>query len=226
MKTLVAALSLFCFTGLASAQATFSGTGKVTYVPDIGYINVGVWSEGKNAAEAWEKNREKVQRIFEALRRLGLEARDMQTSNLNVSPQYIHHKDQKPELIGYAVSYDLKVTVRKLDEMGKILDEMVEAGANRQMNISFGIADPEKLLDEARALAIANARKKAEIFAKGAGGRLGAIKTLSENQNFPQRDYVYEHLASSPGKALPLAVGEQDMNVTVYAVWSLVQTHE
>ena len=115
MKAFLTALSLFAFTGLASANITVSGTGKVVYVPDVGYVSVGVVAEGKTAAEAWEKNRLKVEKIFEALKKLGLEPRDMQTTNLNVSPKYIYPEKRPAELIGYTVSYDLKVTVRKLE---------------------------------------------------------------------------------------------------------------
>src|SRR5437867_739441 len=109
MKVLLAALSLFAFTGLAPAKVTVSGSGKVIYVPDVGYVTVGVVAEGKTAAEAWEKNRQKVDKIFEALRKLGLESRDLQTTNLNVSPKYLYPEKRPAELIGYTVSYDLKV---------------------------------------------------------------------------------------------------------------------
>src|SRR5262249_44526246 len=107
MKALLTALSLLTFAGLAPAKVSVSGNGKVVYVPDIGWISVGVWSEGKTAAEAWEKNRDKVEKIFEALRRVGIEPRDMQTSGLNVSPKYVHRPNEEPELVGYSVSYDL-----------------------------------------------------------------------------------------------------------------------
>src|SRR5581483_9635873 len=113
MKAFLAALTFCVFTGLASAKVSVSGTGKIIYVPDVGHVSVGVYAEGKTAAEAWEKNRLKVEKIFEALRKLGLEPRDMQTTGLNVAPKYIHREKQPPELVGYSVSYDLKVTIRK-----------------------------------------------------------------------------------------------------------------
>src|SRR5262245_35323062 len=161
MKAVLTALALFGFTGLASANINVSGTGKVVYVPDIGWVSVGVTSEGKNAAEAWERNRQKVARIFEALKQLGIDPKDLQTSGLNVSPKYVHRPNQEPQFVGYTASYDLRITVRKLPELGKILDSAVEAGANQRMNISFGCSDHDKLLDDARAKAVADARKKA-----------------------------------------------------------------
>jgi uncharacterized protein len=227
MKALLAALSLFAFAGLAPAKVTVSGTGKVIYVPDVGYVTVGVVAEGKTAAEAWEKNRQKVEKIFEALRKLGLEPRDLQTTNLNVSPRY-HHPEKRPaELIGYTVSYDLKVTVRKLDQLGPVLDAAVEGGANRNMNISFGYSDVEKLLDEARAAAAAHARKKATLYATNAGARLGRVLSISEQSAYTPRPFAYEHKELAAGdKRMPVAVGEQEMSVQIFLEYDLLPEHE
>ena len=223
MKAFVTALSLFVFAGLASASINVTGNGKVIYVPDLGYVNVGVYAEGKTAAEAWEKNREKVEKIFAALQKLGLAPRDMQTSGLNVSPKYIHREKQEPQLVGYSVSYDLRVTVRKLDQMGAILDRVVEAGANRNMNISFGCASYEKLLDDARARAVADARKKATIYATGAGARLGKVLKISENAFYAPRDFSYEHKLASGAQAMPIAVGEQEMSAQIHVEYELLE---
>ncbi|HKB38037.1 MAG TPA: SIMPL domain-containing protein, partial [Gemmataceae bacterium] len=100
MRALVSSLALLVCAGLAPANVTVTGNGKVVYIPDIGYITVGVSSDGKTAAEAWEKNREIVRRVFEALRRRGIDPKDMQTNGLNVSPKYIHRPGAEPELVG------------------------------------------------------------------------------------------------------------------------------
>jgi uncharacterized protein YggE len=226
MKALVAALSLFAFTGMASAKIAVNGSGKIIYVPDVGYVSVGVSASGKTAAEAWEKNREKVEKIFEALRKLGLEPRDLQTINLNVSPLYNYPEKKQPELVGYTVSYDLKVTVRKIDQMGAVLDAAVGAGANRNMNISFGCSDYERYLDDARAKAVADARKKASIYAKGAGARLGKVLLISENVATPWRNIAYEHKMAAGDKPMPIAVGEQEMSVQVHVEYELLEEFE
>jgi uncharacterized protein YggE len=224
MKAFLTALSLFAFTGLASANINVSGTGKVVYVPDIGWVSVGVTSEGKNAAEAWERNRQKVEKIFEALRKLGLDPKDLQTSGLNVSPKYIHRPNQEPQFVGYTASYDLRITVRKLPDMGKILDSAVEAGANQRMNISFGCSEYDRLLDEARAKAVADARKKATIYATGAGARLGKVLVISENAPNPYRHFQYEHAPLAAGsKMLDIAAGEQELSVQIHLEYTLVE---
>jgi uncharacterized protein YggE len=222
MKAILTALALLAGTGLARADINVDGTGKVTYVPNIGYVSAGVWSEAPTAQDAWQANRDKVARILAALKKQGLEPRDLQTSGLHIEPRYTHHKDRDPVLVGYRVSYELKVTVRKLDEMGRLLDEMVANGANSRMNISFGLADPETLLDEARARAIAHASKKARLYAKGVGASIGWVKTISENAAVPFRSLAYEQAAPGADKALAIAVGEQELSVTVHVTYALV----
>ena len=226
MRKLLVALSLFAFTGIASAKVTVSGTGKIVYVPDLGYVSVGVVAEGKTAAEAWERNRLKVEKIFQALKELGLDPRDMQTTGLNVSPKYLHRPKQEPILVGYTVSYDLKLTVRKLDRMAVILDKVVQAGANRSMNISFGCSNSDKYLDDARAKAVADARKKATIYTTGAGARLGRVLSISEQAFYAQRSFTYEHKLASADRPMPIAVGEQEMSVQIFLEYDLLPEAE
>jgi uncharacterized protein YggE len=218
--TLATLVTLVC-TSLASANVTVSGTGKVTYVPDIGTIAAGVSSDGKTAEEAWQKNAAAAQKLVDFLKNLGLQERDFKTSGIGLVPRYVHPKDQEPRLVGYTASYELSVTVRNLKDLGQVLDGLVANGANRQMNISLGCSDPERLLDEARAKAVADARKKAEIYASGAGAALGQVVSISEGSLSPFRSFSYEHVAPAGAKALPIATGEQDLSVSVTVVWGL-----
>src|SRR5262249_61680972 len=114
------------------------------------------------AADAWDKNSEVVQRMFQALADFGIEEKDFKTAGVRITPRYDHPKDKAPVLVGYTVSYDLAVTVRDMKKLGKILDRLVDAGANRGMQIAFGMDNPEELLDQARMAAVAEARKKAD----------------------------------------------------------------
>src|SRR6516164_7098693 len=157
MRRFAAVALLLACTGLALASPndptpsiTVTGQGKVTFTPDLGYIHAGISSDGVTAAEAWKKNEAIVKKIFEALKNLGLEERDFKTTNLNVQPRYLHKKDEAPKFLGYTASYNLVVTVRKLDQMGALLDHMVSAGANRNMNISYGFSKLDELMDQAR----------------------------------------------------------------------------
>jgi uncharacterized protein YggE len=221
MRTALATLLTLVCGGIASANVTVNGTGKVTYLPDLGTISAGVSSDGKTADEAWQKNAAVVRRLFEVLKSYGIEERDFKTAGLNLAPRYVTRKDQEPLLVGYTATYDLSVTVRNLKDLGKVLDGLVAGGANRHMNIGFGCADPDRLLDQARVRAVADARKKAEIYATGAGAALGPVQSISEGSVSPWRSLVLEHVPGMADKSLPIAAGEQEMSVTVTVVYAL-----
>jgi uncharacterized protein YggE len=232
MKKLLTTIVLLACTGFAAASATepvpsitVAGHGKVVYVPDLGYIHAGISSDGVTAAEAWQKNEAIVTKIFEALKNLGLEERDFKTTNLNVQPRYLHKKDEAPKFLGYTASYNLVVTVRKLDQMGALLDHMVGAGANRNMNISFGCSKLDELMDQARAKAVADARKRADLYVTGAsaGARLGDVLGISDTpHHFPGQMFPVDARLVKEGKAsLPIAAGEQELNVTVTIRWAI-----
>jgi uncharacterized protein YggE len=114
------------------------------------------------------------------------------------------------------------VTVRKLDHMGALLDGMVDAGANRNMNISFGCSKIDQLIDEARVRAVADARKKANLYVTGAGAHLGDVLGISDTPNYQQRYFPVDAMALKEGKAsLPIAAGEQEMNVSITVTWAI-----
>jgi uncharacterized protein YggE len=230
MKKLLASIALFACATFAMASGpeptpsvTVTGHGKVVFVPDMGQIHVGISSDGTTAAEAWQKNEAVVKKIFEALKDLGVEERDFKTTNLNVQPRYLHKKDQEPKFLGYTASYNLIVTVRKLDRMGVLLDRMVDAGANRNMNVSFGTSKLDDLIDQARVKAVADARKKANLYVTGAGARLGDVLGISDTPHqLPGQLLPVDALAVREGAAsLPIAAGEQELSAALTIRWAI-----
>jgi uncharacterized protein YggE len=229
MKKLLSALTLVACAGFGMASGpdakpsiTVTGNGKVVYVPDMGYIQVGVSSEAWTAAEAWKKNQEIVKRIFAELKKLGIEEKDLKTGNLGVQPRYLYKDKEPPKFLGYTASYDLTITVHKLDLMGSVLDQAVEAGANRNVTISFGCSKIDQLLDEARLKAVTDARKKANLYVTGAGARLGDVLSISDTPSFfPGRQYAMDALAPREKGSLPVQPGEQEMSVTVSVTWGI-----
>jgi uncharacterized protein YggE len=219
MKALIASLVALVFAGFASANVTVSGTGKVTYVPDLMYLSVGVSSNGKTADEAWQQNEQTVKKLFEVLKTFGIDPKDMKTTGLNISPRYVTHKDAEPELVGYTATYDLNVTVRKLDESGRVMDALVGAGANRQMNVAFGHSNIEQMMDEARTKAAQDARKKAELYVNASGASLGQVLSINEGQPFAPIYSAYERDAKMQG--MPIAAGTQDLSVTISVVYGI-----
>jgi uncharacterized protein YggE len=155
---------------------------------------------------------------------VGIEEKDLQTTGVSVNPKYVHIKDKEPRLVGYVATYDLNVTVRKLVEVGNVLDEAVKAGANREVGIRFASSDPEKMIDQARKAAVAEARKKAKMYAEGAGAGLGLVKSISEGSYSPYREYKLDMqaLTSSEVRSLPIAAGEQELSISVTLMYDLV----
>jgi uncharacterized protein len=234
MRKFIAVVALLAGTGFVAANeptkptpsVTITGNGKVLYVPDIGVIHVGVSADAMTAAEAWKKNEETVKKIFAALKEFGVEDKDLTTTNISVQPRYLYKDKEQPKFLGYTVSYDLSVKVRKLDQMGQFLDAMVDAGANRNMNISFGCSKLDELTDEARAKAAAEARKRANLYVTVAGAHLGDVLSITDQPFYPGlRQYPVDAMALREGKAsLPIAAGEQELSVQVTITWQIDNT--
>jgi uncharacterized protein YggE len=223
MRTALATLCVLASSTLAWGNLTVTGTGKVSYVPDRAIIQAGVSSPGKTATEAWDKNREVVRALFEALRKQGIDARDMQTTGLQLTPNYEYPKGGPRRLVGYTASYNLTVKVRDLDRLGKVLDGLVESGANRNVGIRFDSSDLDKLLDQARLRAVQQARKKAELLASSAGAELGDVKAISEGHvpSFRMHELMLPARGETKAGDLPIAAGEQEVSVDVTLTYAL-----
>ena len=116
-------------------------------------------------------NTESMNRLLATVKEQGVAAKDVQTTNVNVNPQYYQPPPRRPgeaqnefvpRIVAYQVTNTVHLKVRDLDKLGAILDAVVSAGANQVYGISFQIDKPEKLLYEARKQAVADARMKAE----------------------------------------------------------------
>jgi uncharacterized protein YggE len=221
MNAKLATLAMFLCTGVASADISVTGTGKIVYAPNQAQVSVGVSSDGRTAADAWQANAEIVKKLFKALKEQGIDTKDLKTTGLNVSPKYIYPKGKQPQLVGYTVTYNLEVVVRKLDYLGETLDALVANGANRGMNLTFTYDNMDEVIDQARVKAITDARHKAEVFVKGAGAHLGAVLAISDNQPVLYRSFYYEHVPAAKGSSLPIAAGQQEFTVNVTVTYTI-----
>src|SRR5688500_6401173 len=158
------------------------GTGEVRAKPDIAFITIGVTRRADTARETLTQNNVAMMEIMDHLKQAGIEPKDIQTSNFSVNPAYQHDNQGQhpPKIIGYDVSNQVTVTMRKLGDIGTILDDVVSKGSNQIYGIAFSIADPQPLLDEARRLAIADAMRKSRLYAESAGIALGPIVSILE----------------------------------------------
>lgn len=158
---------------------TIDGMGKVTAKPDVAVINLGVQTEGLTVKETQKNNTLKMNAIVSAVKALGVEDKDLQTSNYNLSPK-IDWRDGKQNIIGYTINQNLTVKLRDLDKSGDVLSKAAELGMNQSGGIQFTIDEPKTLQERARTLAIEDARKKADQLAKELGLRIVKVVTFSE----------------------------------------------
>ncbi|MEK7139181.1 MAG: SIMPL domain-containing protein [Patescibacteria group bacterium] len=156
------------------------GTGKVTVVPDVATFSLGVMTEKSLVAEAQKENTTKMNKIVSTLQEMGIDQKDLQTSQYNIYPQYNWLNDRQ-SLRGYQVSQDLTVKVRNLDKVGEVFARAGDLGANNIGGLQFTVDDIEKSKDEARLAAITDAKTKAETLADAAGMKLGKIVGYWEN---------------------------------------------
>ena len=223
-KLVYSAVALLLVASPSWANITVTGRGKVKYTPNIAYVTVTASTDAATANDAWHHNSEVVQKMFDALKDLGIEEKDFKTAGVGIQPRYDRPKDKAPVVVGYTASYHLTVSVRDLKGLGKLLDRLVDAGANRGMQISFGMENPEELLDQARLAAVLDARKKAEIYTKGAGGSLGGVVSIVEGNFGGYQKFHYEHQAvpaSHGDSSLPIAAGQQELEVIVTVTYTI-----
>lgn len=208
--------------GPAPRTMTITGMGTASGKPDVATINIGVQSDAKTASAALADNSAKMRRLLQELQAQGIEEKFIQTSNFNVSPLYGKYDQttQSSPLIGYRVNNEVHVTVKDIAKMGPVLDKVVEQGANRIHGISFGFSNSQPLMDSAREAAVTEARRKAELFAKAAGVRVGEILTFNENYSSgPQPVQARAMMDSAEGA--PIAVGESELSATVSIVFEI-----
>lgn len=155
--------------------------GKVTGRPDMATVNMGVVTEGQTAAAALAANATRMNALIAALRRTGVAERDIQTSNISVNPQYVYQENQPPRLTGYQASNTVTAKVRNLDRVGAAIDAAVNAGGNTVNGVSFSYQDQDGPLDEARADAMREARRRADLYARAAGMQVHRIVSISES---------------------------------------------
>lgn len=199
----------------AVSTITVTGTGTVQAPPDLATLMIGVTTQGETAAVALSANSEAVEAVIARLTGSGIEARDMQTSNLSINPNWSNFDGSStPTISGYVATNLLTVRVRELDGLGTVLDAAVADGANTLNGLTFGLAKPEPALNDARKAAVADARAKAELLVTAAGMKLGRIVTITESGAWTDPQPMFRDSAAG---APPVAGGELAMtaNVTV-----------
>jgi uncharacterized protein YggE len=159
---------------------TVVGEGTALAEPDVAWINVGVETLASTATEAIRENDNKMAKVDAKLQELGIPDQDIQTSAYSINPEYNSQQDQPGQITGYRASNVVRVTIHDLEEVGSILDQATQAGADTINGISFGVEDQAELQAEARAEAMADAQARAVDLARLSGLQLGGVVSINE----------------------------------------------
>lgn len=202
---------------------TVVGTGEVRAKPDLAVVRIGVVSQAATARAALDANNAAMRDIMAALAEQAIAGRDVQTSQFSVQPRYRHDPDNQlpPRIDGYEVSNQLAVIIRDLDKLGPVLDLAVSVGSNQILGVEFSLADPEPRRDEARRLAVADALRKAELYARAAGIELGAIRAITEEARAGPPQPLHQRMEMSAEASVPIAEGEQAITIEVTINWDI-----
>ena len=198
-------------------------SGEVTRVPDLVRISAGVVTQATNAVEAIRQNAARMEAVRAALRAAGIAERDIQTSNLNLNPNYRYAENQPPQLIGYQAVNEVNVRFRDIAKTGAILDALVAQGANQINGPTLTIERPEAALDEARTQALANARARAELYARSLGMRVARVLSVSEAATgfVPMPRVEMARRMSANDAATQIEPGEQTLNISLTVSFEL-----
>ncbi|HEY1125522.1 MAG TPA: SIMPL domain-containing protein [Sphingobium sp.] len=206
---------------LAGPVVTLSVTESVDAAPDKATVNTGVETRAPTAKAAMADNATKIDTLIAALLKAGIERKDIQTSGINLSPQYDYSNRKEgegPRFMGYQANNSLTVVIRKLDKAGEIIDAMVGAGATNINGPAFGITDTSKLEEQARTKAVKTAQTRANFYAVAAGYRSARLLSISETGEFSPPPIAYdarERLAAPMAAKTSIEPGQLSTSITL-----------
>lgn len=206
-------------------QITVSGQGKVYAKPDVALINLGVKTSGLTVASVTKANSEQMNAVIAAVKSLGIEDKDIQTQNYNLSPNYNYTQDKGRIFEGYILNQQIEVKVRDFTKIGDVLAKATDSGANLVNDLQFTIDDPEKFKEEARAKAIEKAKANAQNLAMQSGIILGKITNIYENYNsyYPVM-YAKDSMGMGGAESAPapmIEAGQQEISVTINLTYKI-----
>lgn len=236
IKSIVLVLGIFSFaisscsgsgvsTGGQTTEApviTVTGSGQVYVVPDMGYIDIGVRSQGATVIEAIAINNEQANAIQAALVEQGVEVEDIQTSNFNVYQQTDYDYQGSPTSTYYSVENTVYVTVHQLENLGKVLDAAARSGANNIYGVNFDVQDKSEAQSTARKLAIQSAQAQAQELAQAAGIELGDLISIISPSISTTPFYEYG-MGGGGGmmETVPISSGQMPINAQVELTFAI-----
>ena len=213
----------------AVPQIVTTATGEVRIAPDRATIMMGVQSRATTAAAAANQNSQKQRAVIDAIRARGVPAEQIATSSFNVIPEtrYDREGQQAPRTTSYLVTNTVIVELRRIDQVGPVIDAALAAGANQITSLQFGVANADSARRAAMARAVTTARADAEAMARAAGGSLGPlIELTSMDQYIPRPPRPFDaRITTAMGEVaqrVPIEAGEETIRASVSARWQFI----
>jgi uncharacterized protein YggE len=207
----------------AIPQIAVTGRGEIKVSPDRATIQISVQTRATTAAAAAAENATKQQAVLTALRQLGLGNDQLSTINYNVYPEQRYEQGKEPVIVGYNVTNTILVDVKKLDQVGPVIDAAIARGANMITSLQFYASNTETARRSAIAIAIEKARADAEAAARAARGTLGSLLEINIGAYSPRPPQPMMMLARGAAQAdTPINPGEETLAVEVNTRWRFV----
>jgi uncharacterized protein YggE len=195
-----------------------SGTGRVSVQPDVADLRLGVSISRLTVDEARNDAAKTMAAILDAVIKAGVSKKDVRTSLLSVQPRYEYRDNEPPRLAGYELANVVEVTVRDLAKLGDVVDGSLKAGATSMDSLNFRLNDPSAAEKQARTLAMAQARSRADVLAEAAGVAITGVSDVSEGGAMPPRPYAAakaERMMVAEDASTPVETGSLEISVTV-----------
>jgi uncharacterized protein len=205
---------------------TVSADGKVTAKPDIALIDLSVVSQGKTVKAVTQDSNVKMTQVIDAMKNLGIDSKDITSTQYNLSPNYVYPTNASPKIDGYNLTQDIQVKIRDLNKVDDVLDGGITAGANQVGQLTFDIDDPSALKAQARDKAFTAAKEKAQEMSKAAGVSLGRVITFSEDSGIQPPVFANYTMKAmdSMGAAVPapsIEPGSKEMDLTISVTYEI-----
>lgn len=200
-----------------------SANAEASRVPDVATISAGVVTQAVDGNAAMRQNAEQMAKVMAAIKAAGIAEKDIQTSGINLSPQYRYVENEAPKITGFQASNTVNLKVRDIAKLGKVLDALAAQGSNQINGPSFEIDQPEPVYDEARLAALKKAQARAETYAKSLGLKVRRIVSISEGGGNNFRPVPMMAMAKSMDRMESTAVspGETTLSVNLDVVFEL-----
>jgi uncharacterized protein YggE len=210
---------------VTGTKLSISANAEIKSVPDIATVSTGVITIAPEPKKALEENAAKMDAVFKALTAAGIAAKDIQTADMSVEPQYAQSLTNKaPRIVAYQVNNNVSVTIRDIRNIGAALDALIAQGANQLNGPEFSVEDKAPALDQARKAAMEKAQKSAAVYAAAAGLKIKRIISISEQGGIVPRPYPVRPMmamASMASAPTPVAAGQVTTEITINVDYEL-----